>query len=291
MIAIAIAAFPASSPAMTAPDKPAIRFAASQGLIVPDTVDAAQKVTAIVSNAIGGHLELWGPVTQAGRGGRILKLPVQGASVLVRAPTDSGSYELRHIAPDGRIVARAPMDVVAAPVSLQVTDAVGIGGTIQITWLGPADPGDRLQIVSRRSGVLHGEIDAIGAGSRATKATMPAPAEPGLYELRYVNGDNIVLRDTSFEVVSGGGWLRTPLAVSPGQRFELEWFGGLPPGFVFRIVTLRRASTLTETPVILGAGETATGVITAPNDPGKYQIQLVNPSSDNVVTSLPLTVR
>ncbi|MGD8439092.1 MAG: hypothetical protein PVG53_01050 [Holophagae bacterium] len=110
-----------------------------------------------------------------------------GTPLILTAPSDPGSYELRYVdGTTGDVLARAPIEVETIAVTLDVPPSATAGKRFTVSWTGPAAPGDMLTI-SRTEAPRHRILDwaSTAVGSPATLA---APERPGRYEVRYMTG-------------------------------------------------------------------------------------------------------
>ena len=169
-------------------------------ITAPATVDSGQLVNVVVEGAAeGSRIELWGPVGAADGASQLAAVPLTGGVAAVTAPDRSGSYELRYIDAAGKQRGRQAFDVASVPVALTVTTPVGVGGMLDVSWQGPARPGDMLEIVSASGAVIESS-PVSGNPSTANVSQITVPQEPGRYQLRYVTGDGSVLRSVDFDV-------------------------------------------------------------------------------------------
>lgn len=270
-------------------EAPAI-LAAASAIIVPDTVDSGAEVSvAIPGAAAGTTLELWGPVTQTGKGALILSQPLSGAQATVPMTGPAGSYELRHVGSDGTILARTPIDISAAPLVITAPSDVGPSGDVQVRWQGPADAGDRIAIFDPVGSAIITEVAAEGTPYSEHVSVLTAPVKNGRYEIRYLTAAGDVLRVAPLEVTAGNDWLRSPIEVSVGERFAVQWYGKAEPGTIFQVVDDAGITHSTaEVPVV--ATGSADAELIAPAKAGRYQVQVFQPSTAKVLTSLPLDV-
>lgn len=175
----------------------------------PETVDPGQQVTVSVAGASDGtSIEIWGPIGQSGRSGggeRIDSIPLTGGTALVTAPQVSASYRLRYVGANGSVRAERAFEVAASPVMLEVPTDVDAGGTIQVTWRGPAKAGDTLQIVDPASGTVLQSTPVAGDPGAQNVSQLTVPDHGGTVELRYVTLDGTVLRALPFRVRRMGG--------------------------------------------------------------------------------------
>ena len=272
-------------PEATSAETPSLRLAQAETIDAPSTVDPGAAVTVTVPGArADGRVELWGPVTESGRGERIDGVPAAD-TVSIAAPMRPGSYELRYVGPGGDVRARATLDVAAVPVTLEVPEKMSAGLDVRVRWQGPARPGDMLQIVDPASGRVVSEVPAVGAPGDRMETEMGAPEALGEYRLRYWSASrDTVLRSLPVEVVRGNAWLRSPLTVSAGRAFEVEWNGPVSREQEFRIVDPLTDTVLMSKP----GGEEA--MLRAPTRTGSYRVRYVNTETGFTHADLPLTV-
>lgn len=274
---------PAPAPAT---EIPPVRLAQAGGIDVPSTVDPGASVTVRLSGAsAGGRVELWGPVTQSGRGASLGSVPADGATVSFAAPTQPGSYELRHVGPNGAVRARKTLDVAAVPVRLSVPRQLAAGLESRVVWHGPADAGDMLRLVDPASGAVVAEAPATGTAGAENVTMLRAPETQGDYQLQYWSGArHSALRSLPVSVVRGSAWLRTPVQVGSGASFTVDWHGPVSEGHAFRIVDPATQTVIQSRP----GAESAT--LTAPTRTGRYRVQYVDADSGHVFSDLPLRV-
>ncbi len=105
----------------------------------------------------------------------------------ITTPGEPGSYELRLLretAGGTEILARQPLALGAPAATLAAPERVTAGASFPVRGIGPNGERDRVSIVPPDS-----PADAQGASffpAENVEATLEAPDQPGLYELRYV---------------------------------------------------------------------------------------------------------
>ena len=103
-------------------------LAAGVTLSLPETVDPGQSVPVMIeAGEPGATLEVWGPDRGDGYDRLVSGQPATGPEARIPAPAVPGSYELRYLAPNGKVLARAGLEVAVPPVSLSVPDPLGAG--------------------------------------------------------------------------------------------------------------------------------------------------------------------
>ncbi|MEO0619385.1 MAG: hypothetical protein AAFZ01_08890 [Pseudomonadota bacterium] len=155
----------------------------------------------------------WIAISKVGaRVGDYLSLTSAGAQaeVTVRAPSEPGTYELRFLARDRRVIlARQRIDVNAAKVRLVALEFVDPSDELNVWWSGPGDREDSLTLAP--AGAEDANVLARQSIGKGNPLTMKAPSEPGTYEMRYVNGsDNRVMYRRKLVVAA-----KTPKLLGP----------------------------------------------------------------------------
>ncbi|MDO9502432.1 hypothetical protein, partial [Falsiroseomonas sp.] len=104
-----------------------------------------------------------------------------------RAPQQPGEYDLIIRAASGGIIARQAVEVVAPNMGFEPVGSVAPGSRVVFTYRGPDQAGER--VVIARPGDPPGQYGAdwsFGLSSRG-RSGLRVPAEPGEYEVRYLN--------------------------------------------------------------------------------------------------------
>ena len=273
------------APAPADAEARALQLAQASGMDAPSTVDpGAAVIVALPEGHPGGRVELWGPVTQSGRGSLVDSVPAEGSTVAMSAPTRPGSYELRQVSPGGAVLDRHVLEVAATPIRLSVPQGMSAGLDTRVVWEGPANPGDMLRIVDPTTGRTLSQAAATGTPGGRNETVIRAPERLGDYELQYWSARReSVLRALPVTVIRGNVWLRAPAAVKAGERFRVDWTG--PTGeHAFRIVDPLTDTVLTSEP----GAEQAT--LTAPTRTGSYRLRYLNTETGHVFSDLPLKV-
>ncbi|MCO5156355.1 MAG: hypothetical protein M9945_06310 [Aquamicrobium sp.] len=107
------------------------------------------------------------------------------------APTEPGAYDLVMTAPDGTVIARQPIEVVAPSNGFDAIGSVAPDTRFEFTWRGPNQVGQRI-VIARPGAAPDDYFDSWGYpyNNRQTQRMgLRAPAEPGIYELRYISGN------------------------------------------------------------------------------------------------------
>ena len=107
------------------------------------------------------------------------------------APTEPGDYDLVMFAHDGTVIARQPIEVVPPSNGFDAIGSVEPDRRFEFTWRGPNQVGQRI-VVARPGAAPNDYFESWGYpySNRQTQSMgLRAPAESGIYELRYISGN------------------------------------------------------------------------------------------------------
>ena len=207
---------------------------------------------------------------------------VQGNdSVEIRAPADPGLYEVRYVLDEGsKTLASTPVEVVEAEQSVSAPGIVRAESTFEVSWSETVNPRDWVTIVP--VGADEGDYLAFQRVQGNDIVELQAPAEPGLYEVRYVLDEGSkTLASSPVEVVAAdaplddGAGLSVPASAAPGETISVSWT--IAPEDADRRVTLAASDApdftwISAHPV---GPETETD-ITLPAEPGQYEVRFLD---------------
>lgn len=213
-----------------------------------------------------------------------------GVSVL-GAPATAGTYEVRYVNPrrGDAVLARTTVAVQDAPASLDAPETVVAGSRLKVLARGPY--GERHWVgfapVGSPVGIYLNYARLLGPVS---EVELIPPAEPGSYELRYVLNENErVIASRPIAVLPSEAVVSGPASIMAGDVYRFEargpvdarhWIGfaavGSGPGD-YRDYTRPAASP-------------ASGVLSAPVEPGNYELRYVLNEGERVAASQPVTV-
>jgi hypothetical protein len=174
----------------------------------------------------------------------------------------------------------------SAQTAIDVTPPVkaAAGSTVTVKWSGPNGPGDFVTVVregARPFDYLDYQQTSNGR-TPVNPVSIVLPAEPGAYEIRYVQGTpRMVLATVPYEISAVTATLDGPASVAPEARFEVTWSG---PNNWRDWVTIVAAGAATRAygsyvDARSGrAGDTSsrrTATLRAPKEPGRYELRYV----------------
>lgn len=191
----------------------------------------------------------------------------------LRAPADAGLYEIRYILRvDNRTVSSRPIEVTNPEVVLQVPQTTLTGASFDVSWSSAVNNQDYITIVP--VGTDEGEYGNYIVVRDDSAGALEAPAEAGMYEVRYVLREgNKTLAQETIEVAAPEVTVSGPQSVATGAKFETKWTG-----------TVHKQDYVTIVPMGTKEGEfgnylvvrdEGTGTLDAPAEPGRYELRYV----------------
>jgi Ca-activated chloride channel family protein len=119
------------------------------------------------------------------------------------APTTPGEYELHYVGGStGETLDQIVITVTPSQVMFFSRTEVEAESVFPVNYSGPCSPGDLITIVPK--GAPEGPGPSAFAADGSGPGDLSAPAEPGMYELRYLAGqDGSTLASRSIEVLAG----------------------------------------------------------------------------------------
>jgi Ca-activated chloride channel homolog len=212
----------------------------------------------------------------------------QGSPLSVTAPTTPGEAEVRYVTGKGhRVLARRPLKILPAEVSLSAPDEAKGGATISVAWTGPDNKGDYVTVV------MPGARDADYGNYRETREGSPLtllmPVEDGEHELRYVSGqDRRVLGRRTIRLKVPMATLSGPDEVAAGAAFTVEWTGPAYSGDYLTIVPKGAEDAKYGSYSDVNAGSPAK--LFAPKEAGDAELRYVASQGKKVLARRPIRV-
>ncbi|MEZ5858194.1 MAG: VWA domain-containing protein [Geminicoccaceae bacterium] len=211
-----------------------------------------------------------------------------GSPLAVTAPAEPGLYELRYVERGSNaVLARLEIEVVDVAASLAAPEIVQAGSPVSVGWTGPAYDRDYVSIAAAdQNPGAYVNYTYVNEGS---PLVVTAPADPGLYEVRYVlrEGPRVLAR-RAIEVAAAAATLDAPLEAPAGSEVAIAWTGpGHDRDFVsIAAVDQNPGAYVNYTYVSEGSPLT----VTAPADPGLYEIRYVLREGPRVIARRELEV-
>jgi len=213
----------------------------------------------------------------------------------LQAPAAPGMYEVRYVLREGnRTLASTMIEITEPEVSVSAPDAVRAGDTLPVSWTGTVSRSDYVTIVP--VGTPDDEYGEYFQVRQQTERDMTAPEATGMYEVRYVlrEGTRVLARQM-VEVLAAdaaletGASLTAPDTAAPGSVIEVSW--------VSESASADRRLTLAGADQAIFTWISATKItgdppveITLPDEPGVYEIRLLDVSNQAVLARKPVKV-
>ncbi|MFC6656126.1 hypothetical protein ACFQEX_11690 [Roseibium salinum] len=199
----------------------------------------------------------------------------------LRVPGETGLYEVRYVLDEGRrTLAATPVEVTEPAVQLTATETVRANGEISVRWEGDTNGRDIVTIVPM--GSEEGEVKGHKRVRDRTEATLRAPKETGVYEVRFVleEGRRTLARAT-VEVIAEdaaldrGGSLDVPDTAAPGETVQVGWSSSSASQRQ-RIALARRDQSDFTWIEVEQADNEPPRAFTMPEEPGTYEFRLLD---------------
>jgi Ca-activated chloride channel family protein len=210
--------------------------------------------------------------------------------VELSTPAEPGDYELRYVLNESeRVLVARPITITAAEAAIDAPTRIEAGSDVTVKARGPNEPAHWIGFAPAGS-PAGSYLDYGRPTGETTELVLGAPAKPGRYEIRYVlNESERVAASLAVEVVDPPASLDAPASVRAGQTITVRatgpaagrhWIGFAPAGSEAGSYRDYQRPT----------GPTSEITLTAPDEPGAYEIRYVLNESERVLVSRPIQV-
>ena len=212
----------------------------------------------------------------------------ENSALELTAPAEPGLYEMRYTLDAGnRTLASAPIEIVEGSTSISGPETATAGETVTLEWSETIHPRDIISIVPM--GADEGERGVWRRAGENSSLELTAPAEPGLYELRYtLDAGNRTLASAPIEIVEGSTSISGPETATAGETVTLEWSETIHPRDIIAIVPM--GADEGERGVWRRAGENSALDLTAPAEPGLYEMRYTLDAGNRTLASAPIEI-
>ena len=209
-----------------------------------------------------------------------------GNPAMVRMPEDEGAYELRYVTgQDRKVLASLPIAVKGAQVSLEAPPVIGAGAEVPVTWVGPDNTNDHIDIVP--AGSPEDERGTYAYTRNGNPAEVRVPDEPGAYELRYRSGqDRRMLAALPITVTEVQATLEAAPAANAGAEVPVNWIG--PDTRNDHIIVVATGAPDDERGTYAYTRNGNPAKVTLPDDAGSYEFRYIMGQSRRVLASIPI---
>ncbi|MWD27149.1 VWA domain-containing protein [Aquicoccus sp. SCR17] len=210
--------------------------------------------------------------TEAGKHGNYIRVKDRAEGKL-QVPGDAGMYELRYMTDEGgEVLGTVAIELTEPEVTLSGPETALAGGTFPVEWTGAVHGRDFITIVAM--GAEEGSYLNYFRVKDNSRDKLQAPAEPGLYELRYVleEGKRTMARQT-IEITEPEVTLSGPETALAGGTFPVEWTGAVHGRDFITIVAMgaEEGSYLN----YFRVKDNSRDKLQAPAEPGLYELRYV----------------
>ncbi len=211
-----------------------------------------------------------------------------GSPGTLTALTTAGDQEVRYVdGATGDTVASVPIVVAGRVITLEFPPEVAAGTEFDVSWEAIPAAGDYITIVPAASQV--GTYESYFYMADGPTGTLVAPITDGGFEIRYVSGlDAATMAASSIEVSPLEITIDAPAEVAAGSDFEVTWTGPDGPSDYLTIVPAGSADSVYLDYAYTSEGSTVT--LTAPEEPGAYEIRYRSDRVGGVFASIEITV-
>lgn len=208
-----------------------------------------------------------------------------GSPISLKMPLEPGTYEIRYVQGGEQVIARQPIEIVEAEVTLTAPDEATVGQKVEIAFQGPGVKGDWLTVVAPDAGARrYGDYARAIDGS---PARIDVPLEPGTYEVRYVLDGRRVVATKPITIRESEASIAGPARVVAGERFEVDWTGPGNNRDMLTVVGPDQPAQRYEDYRYTRQGSPA--ALTAPSTPGRYELRYVL-GGRRVIATTPIEV-
>lgn len=188
-------------------------------------------------------------------------------------PGEPGAYEARYYSTETKTVLGAdPIEITPAQVTLQAADTVQTGAPVTVSWSPTINPRDYIAIVP--AGADAGTLANYRAINKHDSFDLTAPADPGMYEIRYIlNVDSRTVASRPLEVADPQVTLQTPETALTGAEIPVSWAGTVNAKDYITIVPMgAEEGTYTN---YFPVRDDSSGLLLATADPGMFEIRYI----------------
>ncbi|MBV0914113.1 hypothetical protein, partial [Anianabacter salinae] len=204
------------------------------------------------------------------------------------APAQPGLYEVRYRQDEGRVIlASTSVEVVAAEVSVTAPAQVVAGTVFDVTWSEALNTRDIVLIAP--AGSDDEARESYVPVRTNTEGELTAPAQPGLYEVRYrQDAGRVILAAAPFEVIPAEVTLTAPALVRAGAEVQVSWQPSVNPR---DLVLIAPAGADADEELSYSPARTnSETTLTAPSEPGLYEVRYRLDEGRRIIAAVPLEV-
>ena len=191
----------------------------------------------------------------------------------LKAPADTGLYEVRYVLREGRkTLASATIEVTAPEITVSAPETVLAGSKFDVSWTGTVHPRDFVTIVPM--GAEEGQYGNYQNVSDADTKALKAPADPGLYEVRYILREGRkTMASTTVEVTEPDVTISSVTEVRAGTKLRVSWTGAVATNDFINLVPAESEDSVTG--VYGNVRDKSELDLNVPDETGLYEVRYV----------------
>ena len=207
----------------------------------------------------------------------------------LQAPAEPGLYEVRYVLKEGRVtLASADIEIVEAETSVSAPESATAGSAFDVSWTNVIHPDDYVTIVP--AGAEEGTYEDYARVRDDNEASLQAPAEPGLYEVRYVLKEGrVTLASADIEIVETDIEISGPDTVRAESEIRVSWSGTVPSPTDF-VTIVPMGAEEGEYTDYERVRDTQEADLPAPQNPGLYELRYVLDEGRRTIARHPVEV-
>jgi Ca-activated chloride channel family protein len=211
----------------------------------------------------------------------------EGSPLDLQMPTESGQYELRYVASQGReVLGRTPITIEESTATVSGPETAPAGSLVDVEWEGPDTANDYIAMAEQGSDA--GDYLNYEYTRRGDPVEIEVPSIPGTYEIQYVQTGrpNRVLARAPITVSDVTATLGGVLS---GDKIEVTWEGPDDRGDFIVIATPGSDTNEYEDYAYTDRGNPA--VLDVPDASGEYELRyILDGTTDRIIAAVPFTV-
>ncbi|MDF0603840.1 hypothetical protein P1J78_24305, partial [Psychromarinibacter sp. C21-152] len=204
-----------------------------------------------------------------------------GSPARLTLPGEPGAYDITYVMNQNRkVLARVEVTVTDVGYSVSAPETAPAGGTVEVTWEGPAYENDYIAVAAPDA--PDNRYLTYTYTREGSPLTVDLPPEPGRYEIRYVLGqDRLVKATATLDVTPVDATLSGPAAAPAGSDIQVDWTG---PGYQNDYIDIAAPDAPPKDYAAYAYTRTGDPVtITLPTTPGDYVLRYVMASGGRTI--------
>lgn len=238
-------------------------------LTAPDEAGAGSEITLTWTGTVAeGDMIVFRAVGET----EGVEIDAAGNSAVLTLPLEDGAYEIVYMNAEDKVIATRSITVTPNTFTFEFPEEVQAGQWFEVVWTGPDNRTDYITIVPE--GAPEGDWDSYFYTENGNPATLQAPLEAGVYEIRYSTEQvypNPTLFSMTVNVVSSDYGVMAPPDAMAGSSFQVSWVGPDNPGDYLTIVPEGTPEGDWAGYAYTSSGNPCT--LTAPTEPGVYEVR------------------